>query len=76
MTISYQYFNNNIILFNLTKQKLKVHSNVVSGKQTPFNYSFLELTGSKRDNIGFSNRPFEKKLNVFFISNFNMVTSP
>jgi hypothetical protein len=47
----YISYNRNFIFFNLKKQKLKVHSFVISNKKYQNNRSTLEITGFKKDNV-------------------------
>ena len=81
----YIRFNHkNIIPFNLKKKKLKVHANIIGSKPTNL-YGFLEnseikysyycfgINGLKKDNVFLIKKNLDRKLGVFFISNFNMV---
>lgn len=66
---------NNIIFINLTKKKIKVQSYLISWKKTQFFFSFFEINGLKKNNISLTQKFWNKKLSVFFISNLNMIES-
>lgn len=74
----------NIIPFNLKKKKLRVHANIIGSKTTnlygffvggevKFWYYHFGINGLKRDSVFLVKKFLNKKLGVFFISNFNMV---
>jgi hypothetical protein len=74
----------NIIPFNLKKKKLKVHANIIGSKPTnlygffvggeiKYSYYCFGVNGLKKDNVFLMKKFLNKKLSVFFISNFNMV---
>ena len=74
----------NIIPFNLKKKKLRVHANIIASKPTnlygfyidgevKFWYYYFGINGLKRDNVFLIKKFLNKKLGVFFISNFNMI---
>ena len=74
----------NIVPFNLKKNKLRVHSNIIANKKkkkqsfffkkrVKFWYYYFNVNGLKRDNITFIKKYLNKKLSVFFISNLNMI---
>ena len=81
----YLRFNyKNIIPFNLKKKKLRVHANIIGSKTTnlygffvggevKFWYYHFGINGLKRDSVFLVKKFLNKKLGVFFISNFNMV---
>ena len=75
---------NNIIPFNLKKKKLRIHANIIGSKPTnlygffvsgevKFWYYCFGINGLKKDNVFLIKNFLNKKLGVFFISNFNMV---
>lgn len=74
----------NIIPFNLKKKKLRVHATIIGSKTTnlhglfingevKFWYYYFGINGLKRDNTFLVKKFINKKLGVFFISNFNMI---
>ena len=74
----------NIIPFNLKKNKLRVHANIIGSKTTSlhgfyigneikFWYYYFGINGLKKDNTILIKQFWNKKLSVFFISNFNMI---
>jgi hypothetical protein len=70
------YFKyNNIIFLNLTKQKLKIQSYLISWKKNQFFFNYFEINGLKKNSISLSKKFWNKKLSVFFISNLNMIES-
>ena len=74
----------NIIPFNLKKKKLRVHANLIANKavaaqgfffgvKIKFWYYYYGINGLKRDNVLLIKNSSNKRLSVFFISNFNMI---
>lgn len=74
----------NIVPFNLKKKKLRVHANLIANKavaaqgfffgvKIKFWYYYYGINGLKKDNILLIKNSLNKKLSVFFISNFNMI---
>ena len=81
----YVKFNyKNIVPFNLKKKKLRVHANLIANKavaaqgfffgvKIKFWYNYYGINGLKKDNILLIKNSSNKRLSVFFISNFNMI---
>jgi len=74
----------NIIPFNLKKKKIRIHSNLIANKATAaqgyffgvkikFWYYYFGINGLKKDNAILIKNFSNKRLSVFFISNFNMI---
>lgn len=75
-------YNTNIVIFNLEKNILRVHANLIAlkplhsfqvGHKIKFSYYFLWINNLKKNNISLENHFIDKRLNVFFISNLNMI---
>ena len=74
----------NIIPFNLKKKKIRIHSNLIANRATAaqgyffgvkmkFWYFYFSINGLKKDNEILVKNFSNKRLSVFFISNFNMI---
>ena len=74
----------NIIPFNLKKKKIRIHSNLIAnraraaqghffGVKIKFWYFYFSINGLKKDNEILVKKFSNKRLSVFFISNFNMI---
>jgi len=77
-----RYNYNKIIPFNLKKNILRVHSNLIGinavqkfwiGDKIKFWYYYFAVSGLKKNNTLLKKDFLNKKLSVFFISNFNMI---
>lgn len=77
-----RYNYKNIIPFNLKKNKLRIHSSLLTttklknssiGHKVKFWYHYFGVNNLKRNNTLLVKKFLNKKLSVFFISNFNMV---